>query len=158
MVEKIPMTKTGYDTLEQEYQRLKNVERHQVIAAISEARTQGDLSENAEYHSARERQAFIEGKITELEDCLARAQVIDPKEVRDSVVKFGATVSVSDTDSGDERKYMIAGHQESDIAKGIISYLSPLASALMGKQAGDEVEFKTPGGVKNYEILKVEYV
>lgn len=157
-MEKIPMTKKGYDALEQEYNKLKNVDRHAVIAAIAEAREHGDLSENAEYHSAREKQGFIEGRIKELEDYISRAQVIDPKEISSDTIKFAATVSIEDMDSGEKSRYMIVGDQESDIKQGLISYTSPLARALIGKQAGDDVEFKTPSGVKNYEILKVEYI
>jgi transcription elongation factor GreA len=157
-MEKIPMTKKGFEALENEYQKLKNIERPAVISAIAEAREHGDLSENAEYHSAREKQGFIEGRIKELEDKISRAKVVDPKEIESDSIKFAATVSVEDIDSGEKNRYMIVGEQESDVALGFISYTSPLARALIGKKAGDEIEFKTPGGTKNYEILNVEYI
>lgn len=154
----IPLTVQGVERLNVELRRLKTVERPDVINAIAEARAQGDLSENAEYDAARERQGFVEGRIRELEWTLSNAQVIDPASlnVGDKVV-FGATVTLEDLDSGNQVTYQIVGDIESDIREGRISVSSPVARALIGKSAGDEAEVQAPGGVKEYEILTIEY-
>ncbi|WP_333587125.1 transcription elongation factor GreA [Phenylobacterium sp.] len=157
-MEKVPMTAGGYQALDDELKRLKTVERPSVIAAISEAREHGDLSENAEYHAAKERQGWIEGQIAEIEDKLARAQVIDVSKLSGTQVKFGATVSLVDEDTEDEARYQIVGEHEADVKGGRISISSPIARAIIGKEVGDVVEVNTPGGVKSYEILKVEWV
>lgn len=151
------MTAEGYAALESELKRLKTEERPTVIAAISEARQHGDLSENAEYHAAKERQSFIEGRLAELEDKIARAQVIDPTKLSGSSIKFGATVQVQDEDSGTKAKYKIVGEDEADVRAGKISISSPIARALIGKEEGDIVEVMAPGGPKSYEILKVKF-
>ncbi|MBP6012958.1 MAG: transcription elongation factor GreA [Alphaproteobacteria bacterium] len=156
-MEKIPMTAQGFQALETEIKHLKSVERPAVIRAISEARAHGDLSENAEYHSAKERQSFIEGRVLELEDKLSRAQVIDVSKLSGKVVKFGATVTVVDEDTDQKAKYQIVGDLEADFAKGRISISSPLARALIGKTNGDTVEVNTPSGGRSYEITKVEF-
>jgi transcription elongation factor GreA len=156
-MEKIPMTAQGFQALETEIKHLKSVERPAVIRAISEARAHGDLSENAEYHSAKERQSFIEGRVMELEDKLSRAQVIDVSKLSGKVVKFGATVTVVDEDTDQKAKYQIVGDLEADFAKGRISISSPLARALIGKTNGDTVEVNTPSGGRSYEITKVEF-
>ncbi|MBI4970096.1 MAG: transcription elongation factor GreA [Rhodospirillales bacterium] len=156
-MEKIPMTPPGLAMLEDELRNLKQVERPAVIRAIAEAREHGDLSENAEYHAARERQSFIEGRLAELEDIISRAQVIDPAQFSGEVVRFGAAVTLADEDSDDEPTYRIVGAHESDIAKGLISVHSPLARALIGKHLGDTVEVHTPSGAKSYEIVDVKY-
>jgi transcription elongation factor GreA len=156
---KTPMTVTGAEKLKAELQRLKSVDRPRVIAAIAEARSHGDLSENAEYQAAREQQGFIEGRISELENKLATAQIIDPATVKaDGKVVFGATVKLADEASGQEVTYQIVGDYEADIAQGKISISSPIARALIGKLAGDVVDVQVPGGVKSYEILDVRYV
>ncbi len=151
------MTAEGYAALESELKRLKTEERPTVIAAIAEARSHGDLSENAEYHAAKERQSFIEGRVQELEDKIARAQVIDPTKLSGSSIKFGATVQVQDEDSGAKAKYKIVGEDEADVRAGKISISSPIARALIGKEEGDVVEVMAPGGPKSYEILKVKF-
>ena len=156
-MEKIPMTAQGFQALETEIKHLKSVERPAVIRAISEARAHGDLSENAEYHSAKERQIFIEGRVMELEDKLSRAQVIDVSKLSGKVVKFGATVTVVDEDTDQKAKYQIVGDLEADFAKGRISISSPLARALIGKTTGDTVEVNTPSGGRSYAITKVEF-
>ncbi|MBX7247952.1 MAG: transcription elongation factor GreA [Caulobacteraceae bacterium] len=156
-MEKVPMTGEGYKVLDEELKRLKSVERPSVIAAISEARSHGDLSENAEYHAAKERQGWIEGRIAEIEDKISRAQVIDVSKLSGSQVKFGATVKVVDEDTEEEAKYQIVGEHEAEVKAGKISVSSPLARAMIGKEVGDVVEVNTPGGVKAYEILKVEW-
>lgn len=152
------MTAEGYAALESELKRLKTEERPTVIAAIAEARQHGDLSENAEYHAAKERQSFIEGRVAELEDKLARAQVIDPSKLTGGTVKFGATVQVQDEDSGQKAKYKIVGEDEADVRAGKVSISSPIARALIGKEEGDIVEVMAPGGPKSYEILKIKFV
>jgi transcription elongation factor GreA len=157
LMEKIPMTPDGYARLEGELKHLKAVERPAVIKAISEARDHGDLSENAEYHAARERQSFIEGRVAELEDKIARAEIIDVTKLSGKVIKFGAKVTLADEDSGDESTYQIVGAEEADVEKGRLSVTSPLARALIGKQTGDSVEVTTPRGSKAYEIIKVRY-
>ncbi|HET9161311.1 MAG TPA: transcription elongation factor GreA, partial [Caulobacteraceae bacterium] len=144
--------------LDEELKRLKTVERPNVIAAIAEARAHGDLSENAEYHAAKDRQGWIEGRIAEIEDKMARAQVIDVSKLSGGQVKFGATVSVVDEDTEEESRYQIVGEHEADVKAGRISVTSPLSRAMIGKEVGDVVEVNTPGGVKSYEILKVEWV
>ncbi|MDP3853583.1 transcription elongation factor GreA [Phenylobacterium sp.] len=157
-MEKVPMTVGGWKALDDELKRLKTAERPAVIAAISEARSHGDLSENAEYHAAKERQGWIEGQIADIEDKMARAQVIDVSKLSGSQVKFGATVSVVDEDTEDKARYQIVGEHEADVKKGKISILSPLARAMIGKETGDVVEVHTPGGGKAYEITKVDWV
>jgi transcription elongation factor GreA len=156
-MEKIPMTASGYNALEAEIKHLKGTERPAVIKAIAEARAHGDLSENAEYHSAKERQSFIEGRVMELEDKLSRAQVIDVSKLSGKVVKFGATVTLIDEDTEQKAKYQIVGDLEADFAKGRISLSSPLARALIGKTTGDTVEVNTPSGGRSYEVTKVEF-
>jgi transcription elongation factor GreA len=156
-MEKVPMTSEGFAALDVELKRLKTEERPAIIQAIAEARTHGDLSENAEYHAAKERQAFIEGRVLELEDKLARAQVIDVARLSGKNVKFGATVQLQDEDSGEKRKYKIVGEDEADVRQGKVSITSPVARALIGKEKGDVVEVAAPGGVKAFEILKVEW-
>ncbi len=154
----IPLTTTGAELLRQELQRLKTVDRPSAITAIAEARTHGDLSENAEYDAAKERQSFIEGRIKEIEAKLANAQVIDPKVVdADGRCVFGATVDLEESKGGESVTYQIVGEDEADIKKGKVSVGSPIARALIGKYAGDEVEVQTPGGVRKYEILEVRY-
>ncbi|TNC74199.1 transcription elongation factor GreA [Rubellimicrobium roseum] len=155
-MEKIPLTRAGYDKLDAELKRLKTVERPEIIAAIAEARAHGDLSENAEYHSAKEKQSFIEGRIKELEGVLGLAEVIDTSKLSGSI-KFGATVKLVDEDTDEERTYQIVGEYEADIENGRLNVRSPLARALIGKGAGDSVEVRTPGGEKSYEILEVSY-
>lgn len=152
------MTAEGYQALDEELKRLKTVERPAVIAQIAEARSHGDLSENAEYHAAKERQGWIEGQIADIEDKLARAQVIDVSKLSGAQVKFGATVSVVDEDTEEEARYQIVGEHEADVKRGKISIASPIARAMIGKEIGDVVEVNTPGGVKAYEILKVDYI
>ena len=151
------MTGEGYSALDEELKRLKTQERPSVIAAIAEARSHGDLSENAEYHAAKERQGWIEGRIAEIEDKIARAQVIDVSRLSGTQIKFGATVSVVDEDTDEEARYQIVGEHEADVKLGKISLTSPLSRAMIGKEVGDVVEVNTPGGVKAYEIVKVEW-
>ncbi len=154
-----PLTLRGVELLKEELHRLKTVERPSVITAIAEARAQGDLSENAEYDAARERQAFVEGRILELEGKLSNAQVIDPKLLdADGRVVFGATVDLEDLESGDKVTYQIVGEDEADIKSGRISVSSPIARALIAKYAGDVAEVQAPGGIREYEILEVRYV
>lgn len=150
------MTRRGFDALDEELRQFKTVERPAVIRAIAEAREHGDLSENAEYHAARERQSFIEGRIKELEALLGRAEVIDPARLS-GPIKFGATVTVIDEDTEDERTYQIVGESEADIEKGLLNIRSPLARALIGKEPGDTVEVRTPGGERSYEVVAVVY-
>lgn len=157
-MEKIPMTADGYNALNEELKRLKTEDRPNVIKAIAEAREHGDLSENAEYHAARERQSFIEGRLAELEDIISRAEVIDVSRLSGEAVKFGATVRLADEDTDEESTYQIVGTHESDIANGKLSVTSPLARALIGKQLGDSVEVSTPSGTKGYEIIDVKYL
>ncbi|MEZ5885995.1 MAG: transcription elongation factor GreA [Paracoccaceae bacterium] len=156
-MEKIPMTRAGYGALDEELKALKSVERPAVIRAIAEAREHGDLSENAEYHAARERQSFVEGRIKELESLLSLAEVIDPSKLSGSV-KFGATVTVVDEDSDEEKTYQIVGEAEADIERGLLNIKSPLARSLIGKDVGDTAEVRTPGGEKSYEILSIQYI
>ncbi len=156
-MEKVPMTAAGYDRLQEELRHLKIVERPAVIKAIAEAREHGDLSENAEYHAARERQSFIEGRVGELEDKISRAEIIDPAKLSGDTVKFGATVTLADEDTDQEITYQIVGSEESDIRNGFLSITSPLARALIGKAIGDNVEVPTPGGSKMYEIVTLAF-
>lgn len=151
------MTRAGHTALDAELKQLKSVERPAVIAAIAEAREHGDLSENAEYHAAREKQSFIEGRIKELEALLSLAEVIDPSKLS-GPIKFGATVELVDEDTDEEKTYQIVGEAEADIEKGLLNIKSPLARALIGKEEGDSVEVRTPGGVKSYEVLSIKYV
>ncbi|MDJ1018164.1 MAG: transcription elongation factor GreA [Paracoccaceae bacterium] len=155
-MEKIPLTREGHVALNEELKKLKSVERPAVIRAIAEAREHGDLSENAEYHAARERQSFIEGRVKELEGILSLADVIDPSKMSGSV-KFGATVEIVDEDTDEEKTFQIVGEPEADIENGKLNIKSPLARALIGKDEGDSVEVRTPGGEKSYEILKISY-
>jgi len=156
-MEKILMTPEGLARLEDELRNLKNDERPAVIRAIAEAREHGDLSENAEYHAARERQGFIEGRVAELEDIISRAEVIDASKLSGDVVRFGATVMLADLDNDEESNYRIVGSHEADIGNGRISVTSPLGRALIGKTLGDTVEVATPRGSKAYEVVKVSY-
>jgi len=156
-MEKAPITVDGFGKLNDELKNLKQVERPAVISAIAEAREHGDLSENAEYHSAREKQSFIEGRIKELEGLISISDVIDPTKLSGSV-KFGATVQLIDEDTEEEKTYQIVGESEADIEKGLLNMRSPLARALIGKDEGDSIEVKTPGGTKDYEILAIKYV
>ena len=157
-MERIPMTASGYKALEEEINQLKNVERHAVIAMIAEARAHGDLSENAEYHAAKERQSFIEGRVIELEDQIGRADVIDVSKLSGATVKFGATVTLIDVDTNDQRKYQIVGDFEAQPKNGRISISSPIARAIIGKSVGDTVEVAAPGGARSYEVLKVQWI
>jgi transcription elongation factor GreA len=151
------MTVNGYQQLQDELKRLKTVDRPAIIRAIAEARTHGDLSENAEYHAARERQSFIEGRVAELEDKIARAEVIDVTKLSGSVIKFGATVTLADEETDEEQTFKIVGEDEADIKDGRLSVNSPLARALIGKEEGDNVEVSTPRGQKSYEVVTVGF-
>jgi transcription elongation factor GreA len=154
----IPLTRRGAEKLRQELNRLKSVERHAVIQAISDARAQGDLSENAEYEAAKDKQGFIEGRILEVESKLAAAQIIDPKALdADGRVVFGSTVDLEEEDTGSSVTYQIVGDDEADLKEGLISISSPIARALIGKVAGDVAEVQAPGGLKSYEITGVRY-
>jgi len=156
-MDKIPMTRAGATALDAELKQLKSVERPAIIQAIAEAREHGDLSENAEYHSAREKQSFIEGRIKELEAVLSRAEVIDPVKLS-GPIKFGATITIVDEDSDERKTYQIVGEPEADLERGLLNMKSPLARALIGKEEGDSVEVRTPGGEKSYEVVSVRYV
>ncbi|SET45635.1 transcription elongation factor GreA [Paracoccus homiensis] len=155
-MDKIPMTRSGYQLLERELTELKSKERPAIIRQIAEAREHGDLSENAEYHAAREKQGFIEGRIKELESILSRCEVIDPARLSGSI-KFGATVHLVDEDTEEEKTYQIVGEAEADIERGLLNMRSPLARALIGKDEGDSVDVQTPGGVRSYEVLAIRY-
>ncbi|WP_305969382.1 MULTISPECIES: transcription elongation factor GreA [unclassified Mameliella] len=155
-MDKILMTRAGYTALETELKQLKSEERPAIIQAIAEARELGDLKENAEYHSAREKQGFIEGRIKELEGALGLAEVIDPKTLS-GPIKFGATVTVVDEDTDEEKTWQIVGEHEASVEKGLLNIKSPIARALIGKEEGDSVEVRTPGGAKSYEILSIAY-
>ena len=158
-MQKIPLTEYGAELLRGELQQLKSVARPEVIAAIAEARSHGDLSENAEYEAAKERQGFIEGRIAEIENILARALVVKPAEIHaEGKVVFGATVTLSDVDSGDEVRYQIVGDDEADIKVQKISVNSPISRAMIGKEEGDIAEVQAAGGVREYEIVSVEYI
>ncbi|BBU58310.1 MULTISPECIES: transcription elongation factor GreA [Mameliella] len=155
-MDKILMTRAGYTALETELKKLKSEERPAIIQAIAEARELGDLKENAEYHSAREKQGFIEGRIKELEGALGLAEVIDPKSLS-GPIKFGATVTVVDEDTDEEKTWQIVGEHEASVEKGLLNIKSPIARAMIGKEEGDSVEVRTPGGAKSYEILSIAY-
>ncbi|EEX13081.1 MAG: transcription elongation factor GreA [Salipiger thiooxidans] len=155
-MEKILITRAGFTALETELKKLKSEERPAVIQAIAEARELGDLKENAEYHSAREKQGFIEGRIKEIESIMGLAEVIDPRTLS-GAVKFGATVKVVDEDTDEEKTWQIVGEHEASIERGLLNIKSPIARALIGKEAGDSVEVRTPGGEKSYEILSIDY-
>ena len=155
-MDKIPLTRAGHTALNEELKKLKSVERPAVIRAIAEAREHGDLSENAEYHAAREKQSFIEGRVKELEGILSLADVIDPASLSGSI-KFGATIVIVDEDTDEEKTYQIVGEPEADIENGKLNVKSPLARALIGKDEGESVEVRTPGGEKSYEILSFKY-
>ncbi len=157
-MDKLPMTVAGYAALEAELKRRQQEERPRIIAAISEARSHGDLSENAEYHAAKEAQSLNEGRIVELEDKISRADVIDVSKLSGNTVKFGATVTLIDEDTEQEKRYQIVGDAEADVKSGKVSISSPISRALIGKKAGDTVEVNTPGGGKSYEILKIVFV
>ena len=156
-MEKIPLTRVGYAALNDELKQLKSVERPAVIKAIAEAREHGDLSENAEYHAAREKQSFIEGRVKELDAIIGLADVIDPASLS-GTIKFGATVTIVDEDTDEEKTYQIVGEPEADIENGKLNLKSPIARALIGKDEGDSVEVRTPGGEKYDEILKIAYI
>ena len=156
-MDKVPMTNNSYDSMEVELKTLKSEERPNIIKAIAEAREHGDLSENAEYHAAKEQQSFIEGRILEIEDKLRRAEVINPSSINSNKIVFGATIKLYDESSNLEITYKIVGVDETNVEKGLISYSSPVARSLMGKSKGDIAEVKTPGGKTTYEILKIEY-
>ena len=156
-MDKIPMTRGGFTALDDELKVLKSIERPAVIRAIAEAREHGDLSENAEYHAAREKQSFIEGRIKELEAILSKAEVIDPTKLS-GAIKFGATVTLSDEESGEEKTYRLVGEPEANIEAGMLNIRSPLARALIGKDEGDSVEVRTPGGTRSYEVVSIRYV
>jgi transcription elongation factor GreA len=157
-MEKVPITKAGYEALHAELKTMKDVERPAIIKAISEARDHGDLSENAEYHSAKEKQSFIEGRIKELESLISRADVIDPTKMSGAIIRFGATVKLVDIDTDEERVYQIVGEPEANIDNGLLNIRSPLARALIGKEEGDGVDVITPGGGRSYEVVSVSYV
>jgi transcription elongation factor GreA len=156
-MEKVPVTPRGFKAMDEELRRLKSVDRPAVIRAIAEAREHGDLSENAEYHAAREQQSHIEGRIKELEGLIGLAEVIDVSRLS-GAVKFGATVHLVDEDTDEEKTFQIVGEPEADIEKGLLNIKSPIARALIGKEEGDSVEVTTPGGTKSYEILGIKYV
>ena len=156
-MDKVPMTLDGFNRLEEELKRLKSEERPEIIKAIAAAREHGDLSENAEYHAARERQAFVEGRVAELEDKIRRAEIIDVKKLKGKDIKFGATVKLADEDTDEEVTYQIVGEHEADIKSGRLSITSPLARALIAKTAGESVEVTTPNGAKSYEVMSVRY-
>ncbi len=156
-MEKIPMTTAGFKALEEELRHRQQEERPRIIQAIAEARAHGDLSENAEYHSAKEQQSLNEGRIAELEDKISRAEVIDVSKLSGSTIKFGATVKLIDDDTDEEKTYQIVGDGEADVKDGKVSISSPIARALIGKKTGDSIEVNTPGGGKSYEIIDVLY-
>jgi len=156
-MEKIPMTTAGFKALEEELRHRQQEERPRIIQAIAEARAHGDLSENAEYHSAKEQQSLNEGRIAELEDKISRAEVIDVSKLSGSTIKFGASVKLIDDDTDEEKTYQIVGDSEADVKDGKVSISSPIARALIGKKTGDSIEVNTPGGGKSYEIIDVLY-
>jgi len=156
-MEKIPMTQGGYNALEAELKRRTSEERPRIIQAIAEARSHGDLSENAEYHAAKEQQSHNEGRIAEIEDQMSRANIIDPSKLSGETIKFGATVKLVDEDTDEEKTYQIVGDIEADVKAGRISISSPIARALIGKTVGDSVEVTAPGGARAYEILEVRF-
>jgi len=156
-MDKVPMTSAGYARLDSELRRLKTVDRPEIIRAIAAAREHGDLSENAEYHAARERQAFVEGRVADLEDIIRRAEVIDVSKLSGETVKFGATVTIADEDTEERRTFQIVGEHESDVDAGRLSVTSPLARAVIGRAVGDSVEVATPRGARACEIMRVRY-
>ena len=156
-MDKVPMTEEGHSAMMDEVKHLKSVERPRIIKAIEEARSHGDLSENAEYHAAKEQQGWIEARVAELEDKLSRAEVIDISKLSGDTVKFGAKVTLIDEETDDETSYQIVGEFEADVKKGKISIASPIARAIIGKKSGDSVEVATPGGGKSYEIAKITW-
>jgi transcription elongation factor GreA len=156
-MDKVPMTEAGHAAMMEEIKHLKSVERPRIIRAIEEARSHGDLSENAEYHAAKEQQGWTEARVAELEDKISRAEIIDISKLSGDTVKFGAKVTLVDEDTDDEAAYQIVGEFEADVKKGLISVSSPIARAIIGKRKGDSVEVSTPGGGKSYEIVKVRY-
>lgn len=156
-MDKVPMTAAGHAAMMDEIKHLKSVERPRIIRAIEEARSHGDLSENAEYHAAKEQQGWTEARVAELEDKISRAEVIDISKLSGDTVKFGAKVTLVDEDTEDEAAYQIVGEFEADVKKGLISVSSPIARAIIGKRTGDSVEVATPGGGKSYEIVKVRF-
>jgi transcription elongation factor GreA len=158
MADKVPMTKSGLVKLKDELKRLKSVERPQNVRDIEEARAHGDLSENAEYHAAKERQSHINGRIEQVEDWISRAEVIDVTKIKGDRVVFGATVTLSDTETEKEVTYRIVGELEADIKKGLISVTSPIARGLIGREVGDEVKIQVPGGAREYEITDLKFV
>lgn len=153
----MPITASGYEKLQEEIKTLKTVERPAIIEAIAEARSHGDLSENAEYHAARERQSFIEGRIADLEDKISRADVIDISKFTGNAIRFGAFVKVVDADTDQEQSFQIVGEYEADIEKSLLALTAPLPRALIGKTVGDAIEVQTPKGIKSYEVLEVAY-
>jgi transcription elongation factor GreA len=157
MMDKVPMTASGHQAMLEEIKHLKAVERPRIIKAITEARAHGDLSENAEYHAAKDQQGWIEARVAELEDKVSRAEVIDVTKLSGDTVKFGAFVTLVDEDSDEQSVYQIVGEFEADVKKGKISVTSPIARAIIGKKKGDSVEVMTPGGGKSYEIVKIRY-
>ncbi|MEM8811748.1 MAG: transcription elongation factor GreA [Pseudomonadota bacterium] len=157
-MEKIPMTESGFAALNEELKQRTSVDRPRIIQAISEARAHGDLSENAEYHAAKEQQSHNEGRVAELEDVISRAEVIDVTKLSGEVVKFGATVDLIDEDTDEEKCYKIVGDMEADVKQGLISISSPIARALIGKSIGDSVEVSAPGGARGYEIAGVKFI
>src|ERR687886_475159 len=156
-MDKVPITGKGFSALEEELKHRQQVERPRIIQAISEARSHGDLSENAEYHAAKEAQAINEGRILELESMISRAEIIDVSKLSGNRIKFGATVKLVDEDTEEEKTYQIVGEPEADVRSGRVSVTSPIARALMGKTVGDTVEVSTPGGGKSYEVIKVMF-
>jgi transcription elongation factor GreA len=155
---KVPMTSAGFESLKEELRWRQQEERPRIIEAISEARSHGDLSENAEYHAAKESQSLNEGRVNELEDLIARAEVIDVSKLSGDKVKFGATVVLIDEDTEEKKTYQIVGDQEADVKSGRISISSPIARALIGKEVGDAIEVNAPGGARGYEVVKVKYI
>ena len=153
----VPMTTGGYERLQKELRTLKIEQRPAIIRAIAEAREHGDLSENAEYHAARERQSFVEGRIAEIEDKMSRTQIIDVSKLKGRDIKFGATVTLADEETDEKTTYQIVGEMEADVSDGRLSVTAPLARAMIGKKVGDSIEVTTPGGQKDYEIMKVRY-
>ena len=158
MVDKVPMTTAGYAALEEELKRRQQIERPRIIQAIAEARAHGDLSENAEYHAAKEAQSHNEGRVADIEDRMSRAEVIDISKLSGNSVMFGATVTLVDDDTEEEKRYQIVGENEADVKSGKVSITSPIARALSGKKVGDAVEVNTPGGGKSYEVVRVAFV
>ncbi len=157
-MEKIPMTAGGYSALQQEHKRRTSQDRPRIVEAISEARSHGDLSENAEYHAAKEQQSLNEGRIAEIEDTISRADVIDVSKLSGNTVKFGATVTIVDEDTDEKKVYQIVGDMEADVKDGKISISSPISRAMIGKAVGDSIEVAAPGGARAYEILKVKFI